>query len=76
MSFASYAALKPPDVTVDLEDRAHLTHVSMSACRLTGPAAPSMSRDGRFVVFTTKEPLLPSDSNANKEDVYFLQLRP
>lgn len=35
-----------------------------------------MSRDGRFVVFTTKEPLLPSDSNANKEDVYFLQLRP
>lgn len=35
-----------------------------------------MSRDGRFVVFSTKEPILPSDSNTNGEDVCLLQLRP
>lgn len=35
----------------------------------------ALSRDGRFLVFSTTANLLPSDDNTEVEDVYLLQLR-
>lgn len=41
----------------------------------SGVQDASMSRNGQFLVFTTRDDLLPSDDNATIADVYRVQLR-
>ncbi len=62
---ACYAAAAPVDITTSIQDRAHLTHISVT---LDGERArqnlPSVSDDGRFVVFEAAgSNLAPGDTN-------------
>jgi len=67
----SYAGITIADVTVDIEDRAHVAHVSVSmggAGANSNSLRPKISNDGRQVAFVSNaSDLVPDDTGATTD---------